>query len=361
MASVIVDVDLGDRSYDVVIAPSLDGLGPAIASSVGATRCVLCTDDTVGPLWAAAATDSLTGAGVAVERLTVPAGEVHKTRDTWWSLVDGLIGLGVDRRTPVVALGGGVLGDLAGFAAASTLRGLPFVQVPTTLLAMVDSSVGGKTGFNHPRGKNLVGAFHQPRLVWAALDTLTTLDPRERRAGLGEVMKTALLGDAALWSRLTHEAAALGEGTSEVLAEVVAACVRTKAAVVAEDEREAGRRAVLNAGHTVGHALETVVGYGTLRHGEAVGLGLVAETAWGVSEGLTEDAQLPRAIAAVLDAAGLPVRAPSADRAALVRAAEMDKKARGDTLTLPVVVRPGRCALVSLPRTRLPELVAELP
>src|SRR5688572_22178139 len=195
--TVVVTVALGDRSYPVVVAPDFAGLGEAFDRAKLPRRAVIVTDDTVGPLWVKAVEAALPGRTLTI--VTLPAGEAHKTVATWATALDAVLDAGIDRRTPVVALGGGVVGDIAGFVAASALRGVPFVQIPTTLLAMVDSSVGGKVGVNHPRGKNLVGAFHQPRLVWAALSTLATLDPAERVAGLGEVVKTALIADEELF------------------------------------------------------------------------------------------------------------------------------------------------------------------
>lgn len=351
-------VELGHRSYDVVVDDTLDGLGAAVAATTGAGRCVLVTEPRVAARWGAAARASLEGAGVDVVELVLDADEAHKDLDTWWSIVDGLLTAGVDRRTPVVALGGGVLGDLAGFAAATTLRGLPFVQVPTTLLAMVDSSVGGKTGFNHARGKNLVGAFHQPVLVWAALQTLTTLPAAERSAGLGEVVKTALLGDADLLDRLGAQASALRAGDPDALGPVIARCAAIKAEVVAADEREGGWRAVLNAGHTVGHGLETAAGHGVLPHGVAVALGLLVETRWAVREGHCDDPGLPDRLATILADLGLPTVLPELDHAAIVAAMGVDKKTRGAMLTLPVPVRAGSMTLVPVPVDTLGALLA---
>lgn len=354
-----VRVALGERAYDVVLADGLVGLGEAVRAATGARRAVLVTDDVVAPLWADPAVAALDG--LRVDRVVFPSGEANKTLATWAAVLDGLLGAGVDRRTAVVALGGGVVGDVAGFAAASALRGLPLVQVPTTLLAMVDSSVGGKTGVNHAAGKNLVGAFYQPALVWAATDTLDTLDPAERRAGLGEVLKTALIGDLALLGAIDGGAEALAAGDADATRAAVARCVAAKAAVVAADEREGGLRAVLNAGHTVGHGLERALGYGVLRHGEAVGLGLVAEAAWAVREGLCEDPALPERIVAWLARLGLPATTPAVDPAAVARAAAVDKKATGDTVTVPLPVRAGVYTLRPVPLARLAELVSELP
>jgi 3-dehydroquinate synthase len=352
VAPIVVKVQLGARGYDVVVTPAWTGLGARVAA-LGSRRCALVTDTDVGPLHGAAVRAELAGAGLDVLDVAVPAGEAHKTVETWWSIVDALIAGRVDRRTPVVALGGGVTGDLAGFAAASVLRGVPLVQLPTTLLAMVDSSVGGKTGFNHPKGKNLVGAFHQPSLVWAALDTLRTLPARERAAGLGEVVKTALLGDATLLDAVERDATRLRDGDPDALAPVIARCVAIKAAVVAADEREEGPRAVLNAGHTYGHALEAVLGFGTLLHGEAVALGLVEEARWAIAAGVCAEPGLADRLAGIVGALGLPTRSPQVDRDALVAAMALDKKGFGDRMRLPLPVRSGRVDVVDVPRETL--------
>jgi 3-dehydroquinate synthase len=356
MASLTLPVQTQLGAYDVCVRPTLHGLGEAVAAVSRSPRAVLVTDDTVGPLWADAAERAL--AGVDLVRLVIPAGERNKHRDTWWGLVDGLLEARVDRRTPVIALGGGVVGDLAGFAAAATLRGLPVIQVPTTLLAMVDSSVGGKTGFNHPLGKNLVGAFHQPVLVWAALETLQTLEPRARNAGLGEAVKHGLIDDAALFERLESDAAAVADGHPDVLAEVVAACVRSKAGVVADDEREKGRRAILNAGHTVAHAIEQVAGYGAWFHGEAVAMGLVAETAWAEDTGLTEEPGLARRVSDLVDALGMPSAIPDLDATRLEAAMRVDKKTHGDMLRVPAPMRVGEVRLVDLPLHNVSHLLS---
>lgn len=350
-----VGVKLGSRSYDVVIAPSLVGLRAALAAVSSSPRVAVVTDDAVGPLWLDALRAELADRTLLV--IDFPHGEVNKHERTWWSVVDALLSGGVDRSTPVIALGGGVVGDMAGFAAASLLRGLPFVQIPTTLLAMVDSSVGGKTGFNHPRGKNLIGAFHQPALVWAAMDTLSTLPLREVRAGLAEVVKTAVIGDPDLLVRMEDEVALLAQGVPAALASVVERCVQLKAEVVGEDEREEGRRAVLNLGHTVGHAVEAVGGYGVLLHGEAVGIGLVAEAAWAVREGICVEPDLPDRLRRLLSGLGLPTDVPATDRDALVAAMGVDKKRRGAKITVPVPVRSGEVTLVALPVERAAELL----
>lgn len=355
-----VTVELGARSYPVIVASGgFSGLGARLAQAVARDRVVVVTDSVVGPLWLPALLAELARAGFSARHLAIPAGEDHKTLETWASLVDRILRLGVDRRTPLVALGGGVLGDITGFAAATTLRGMPLVQIPTTLLSMVDSSVGGKTAVNHSSGKNLIGAFHQPSLVFAALHTLTTLPAEERIAGLGEVVKTALLGDAALFRRLEEDADALRRGEPDALAPVVARCVEIKAEVVAADERESGWRAVLNAGHTVAHGLETALGHGRLRHGEAVAIGLVMEARWAVAAGVCEEPELPDRIAALHARLGLPAVPPPADRRRVLKAMGLDKKAAGDKLVLPVPRLAGEMSLVDLPIASLGELFPE--
>ena len=316
-------VELGDRSYPIVVG-RLSDVGDTAAGQFKGGPIAVVTNDVVGPLHAETVEDSLRRSGFRPHRFVLPDGEAHKTVATWQDLVRRLLVWGIDRRTPVLALGGGVTGDLAGFAAATVMRGVPLMQVPTTLLAMVDSSVGGKTAVNTPQGKNLVGAFHQPRAVHVPLDALETLDDAEYRCGLGEVVKHAVLGDASFFHWLeAHQTEVRGRQPAAV-EHMVRTCCRIKADVVRQDEREAGVRAVLNCGHTVGHALERVLGYGTLRHGEAVGIGLVAECQVALSRGQASR-DLPRRIAALLRALGLPTSAQVSPKA-LVEAMQFDKK-----------------------------------
>jgi len=329
-------VSLGARSYAICLRP-LAALGAEVSARLGAQgRAVLFTNDVVAPLYADAAEGSLVGAGWSVDRVVIPDGEAHKTLDTWRGGVERLLDLGLDRHAVVVALGGGVTGDIAGFVAASTLRGLRVVQVPTTLLSMVDSSVGGKTGVNTRHGKNLVGAFHQPRLVHVDVSTLDTLDAAELRCGLGEVVKHAVLADPDFFDWLGQNAERVLRRERHALQHVVTRCCAIKAEVVAADERESGRRALLNLGHTIGHALEAVLGYGALRHGEAVGIGMVAEARFAVARGAAAP-ELPARIEALLLRLGLPTAWPGVSPDALIRAARMDKKrSRGRILlTIP--------------------------
>jgi 3-dehydroquinate synthase len=325
------------RPYDVVVEPTLAGLRGAVPRL---DEAVLVSDTTVGPLWSERLQQ---GVGAALRELRIPAGPEHKTLASWERVVDGLLRAGVDRGTPVIAFGGGGVGDIAGFAAATTLRGLPLVQVPTTLLAMVDASVGGKTAVDHPLGRNLIGAFHQPVHVHAALETLSTLPARELRSGLAEVVKTGLVGAPELLDDLERDPA-------PSLA-LVARCVAVKAAIVAADEHDRGARAVLNAGHTVGHALEAAAGPDLL-HGEAVAIGLVAEARWAVAEGVCEDVDLPDRVAALLRASGLPTEVGDVDEERVLAAMGVDKKGRGDMLSIPLPVRAGRYVTVDVPRSR---------
>lgn len=353
-----VTVALGERSYDVeVVHQGLARLGASVARAVEARRCILVSDSEVWPRWGGAAEASLEESGFAVSRIVLSAGEANKNIQTWASLVGQILALEPDRRTPVIALGGGVVGDIAGFAAAACLRGLPLVQVPTTLLAMVDSSVGGKTGVNHPLGKNLVGAFHQPVLVHADVDTLRTLPTRELRAGLAEVVKTAVIDDAALFGWLGEHAAQLADGESAALTHIVCACVAAKARVVAADEREGGLREVLNLGHTVAHGLEAVLGYGVLRHGEAVAIGLVQEAKWAEREGYCAPG-VAASIAGLLADLGLSTEVPPVGLDEVVTAMRSDKKGRGEVVRVPIPAEIGTVRRMEVSKARLHELLA---
>lgn len=336
-----------DPSYEVVIGRAMAGLDQAIGA-IGHGPIAVLSDWNVGPLHQDAVLDRLGGTGRPLVSLTLPAGEENKQLAPVTDAVARLLDRGWQRGAPVVALGGGVLGDMAGLVAALLLRGVPFVQVPTTLLAMVDSAVGGKVGVNHRRKKNLIGQFHQPALVWADLSWLDTLPDRELRAGLAEVVKTALLGDEVLLERLEREPEAYLARDPDALADAVARCVRFKAEVVAEDEREAGRRAILNLGHTLGHAIEAAASPEQVRHGEAVAIGLVAAAELSVRE-VGADQGLPNRIRDVLTGLGLPIRAPRLPRAALLSAMRGDKKLKDGAVTWILMETTGRPRLVSCP------------
>ncbi|AKJ64154.1 3-dehydroquinate synthase [Kiritimatiella glycovorans] len=332
-----LSVELGERGYPIRIGPGLlENLGPEVAATGLKGRGLVLTDETVFRRYGERCVASL--AGVCEPRvLSVPAGEKSKCRDTLFEVYDAMLEHGMDRGSFLVALGGGVVGDLGGYAAASYLRGIPFVQVPTTLLAMVDSSVGGKTGINLPQGKNLVGAFHQPRLVLADTETLKSLDARPFRAGMAEVVKYGVIRDRALFELLERSAKDFAAGVcpdmdlsgeeGSRLGEVIEQCCRIKADVVAEDEREGGLRAILNFGHTLAHALENSGGYSDWLHGEAVAVGMVYAARLSTQlHGLP--AEEAGRIEGLLQALGLPVRTPGADWSVLRDIMGRDKKVR---------------------------------
>lgn len=347
--------------YEILLVEGgLQGLGAALRAVSGSRRAILVTNPVVGPLWAGEACEALASEGFAVHRLDLPDGEEHKDLDTWSELVRRALDLRPDRHTPLVALGGGVTGDLAGFAAATLLRGLPLVQVPTTLLAMVDSSVGGKVGVNTPHGKNLVGAFYPPVLVYAAMGTLSTLPDAELRCGLGEVLKHGLLGDAALLDLCERESEAILAREPRALREIVERSCRVKSAVVSLDEREQGPRAVLNLGHTVGHAVETALGHGELRHGEAVAIGLLAEARWAAARGACPDA-LVRRTERLLARLGLPDRPPPLPRSRLLEAAGVDKKRRAGMLRTPILRSAGEADIIDISVDEIPCMIDQIP
>lgn len=272
----MLTVNLGEQSYGILIDSNvLTTIGQECVARGLTGRVAVITNSTVASLYADPVCESLSSAGYQVRVFQIPDGEEFKNTATLNRVYDDLIEAGFDRTSCIVALGGGVVGDLAGFAAATYMRGIPFVQVPTTLLAQVDSSVGGKTAIDHPRGKNLIGAFYQPRLVLIDVETLSTLPKREFRAGLAEVIKYGVSMDAAFFEYLEQNGDRILAMEPDSLAHVIQRCCELKARVVEQDEKETGLRAILNYGHTLGHAMETLAGYGTLVHGEAVSIGMV--------------------------------------------------------------------------------------
>lgn len=332
-------VGLGERSYPVRIGAGLiDRAGEAIAPLLTRRRTAVVSDETVWNLHGARLTAALEQSGIAAFPVIVAPGEQTKSFEGLAEVTDRLLALELDRGDVVTAFGGGVVGDLAGFAAAIYKRGIGFVQIPTTLLAQVDSSVGGKTAIDTPRGKNLVGAFHQPRLVLADLDVLATLPKREMGAGYAEVIKYGLLGDFRFFEWLEVNARAVLAREPAALAQAVARSIEMKAEIVAEDETEQGRRALLNLGHTFGHALEAETGYGAaLLHGEAVAAGMALAFRFSADQGLCESQEARRATAAIA-AAGLPttlaeVAGHPFDAQRLVSHMAQDKKAQDGKLT----------------------------
>ena len=324
-------IDLGERAYPILVGPGLLDDAALLGELVTARDVLIVTNTTVGPLYLGRLERAL--AGKRLGAVVLPDGEQYKTLDTLARVFDALVERRMNRDACVAALGGGVVGDLAGFAAACYQRGVDYVQVPTTLLAQVDSSVGGKTGVNHPGGKNLIGAFHQPRAVVADTTTLGTLPPRELRAGLAEVIKYGLVADAGFLDWIEAHLEALLGLEAAALAHAIRRCCEIKAAIVADDEREHGRRALLNLGHTFGHAIETATGYGEWLHGEAVGAGMLMAADLSCRLGWLRHEDVER-VRALLARAGLPVAAP---RIGAVRALElmgMDKKVLAGRLRL---------------------------
>ena len=339
-----VHVPLGNRSYDIKIGEGLFAdLGKECSRLKLGSRCAIISDRNVARLYGRKARQSLSKAGFEPLLVTVAAGETAKSLETVRACYDRLAAHRLERGSFIVALGGGVVGDLAGFVAATYLRGVPFVQAPTTLLAQVDSSVGGKVGVNLEAGKNLVGSFYQPRLVLADLETLETLPSREFRAGLAEVIKYGIIYDAALFRELERGLPQLLKREPAVLSKVVARCCEIKAEVVGQDETESGLRAILNFGHTIGHGLEAISHYGKYLHGEAIAIGQVAAAK--LSQRLLglpgeEEGRIRR----LFERAGLPVSVglrPS-QKAKLLSAVKLDKKVRGGEVKFVLIERIGQ-------------------
>lgn len=348
-----VELILPHHRYDIRIEPgALAALGPLLREVAPHDQTALIVDERIAASYGQQAQRSLADAGYEVTTAIMPEGETHKTLDTVRKLYDALLDARLERKSPVVALGGGITGDTAGFVAATYLRGVPFVQCPTTLLAMVDASVGGKVGVNVPQGKNLIGAFHQPTRVIIDPTTLATLPPRELRCGLAECVKHGMIRDADLFAWLEEHVSELltldtPEQTPEIdaLVTLIERNVRIKAAVVMEDEKEAGVRAHLNLGHTFAHAIEAQAGYGRFHHGEAVALGLVAATWVSVQQRLCEPGMLER-VTALLDAIGLPTRASDLPgNGKLIAAMRSDKKVAHSRIRLVLPVGLGAAAM----------------
>ena len=342
-ASTDLIVDLGERSYPIRIGAGLLGRSGLLDAYVPGKQAFIVTNEAVKQRYLDPLLASLPPS-VAADYACIADGEGAKTLATYAALMDRLIAGGHNRTTVVIGLGGGVVGDVAGFVAATYQRGVAFIQVPTTLLALVDSSVGGKTAVNHPQGKNLIGAFYQPRCVIADIGTLETLPPRELKAGLAEVIKYGVIRDAAFFGWLSDNLDRLLALDAEALAHAVATSCRIKAEVVQADERETGVRAILNFGHTFGHALEALTGYETLLHGEAVAIGMVMaadlSSRWG---------ELPRGdarrIKALIARAGLPVAPPPVSPDAMLEAMGMDKKVVDGRIRLVLTDAIGSAAL----------------
>jgi 3-dehydroquinate synthase len=328
-----LEVALGERSYPIHIGSGLLARAELIVPHLPQPRAVIVTNPTVGALYLGGLTGALERAGVGIAVVTIPDGEGYKNWETLNSIFDALLTNRCERKTALIALGGGVVGDLAGFAAAVYLRGVPFLQVPTTLLAQVDSSVGGKTGINHPLGKNMIGAFYQPRVVLADIATLDTLPPRELAAGLAEVIKYGLILDRAFFEWLEANMERLVAREAAALTYAVRRSCELKAEVVAHDERESGVRALLNLGHTFGHAIEAGLAYGTWLHGEAVAAGTVRAARLSQRLGCLSEADVQRVVA-LLQRANLPTVAPDLGVDRYLQLMGLDKKVEGGRLRL---------------------------
>ena len=340
-----ITVSLERNPYDVIIGRSMVGeIGVALADLPirSGTKILVVSNPDVARPYGDSCLSGLRAAGFNPVLLEIDAGEERKTLQTLSLILDKAQQEGLERTSLMLALGGGVVGDMTGFAAACWLRGIGIVQVPTTLLSMVDASIGGKTGVNHPKGKNLIGAFHQPRLVVIDPLTLNTLPVREFRAGMAEVIKYGVIGDPDLFSRL-EEASDLSDPAAmdpTLLHDILVLSAEAKAAVVADDEREGGRRAILNYGHTFGHVVETLTGYGTWLHGEAVAIGMAAVGRLAVQKGLWSEADQQRQLK-LIEKAGLPVAWPTLDREDALRTLQGDKKVRHGRLRFVLPTRIG--------------------
>ena len=348
-----VPIDLGARSYFIDIGTGLLGAPQTYAGLPRASHALVVTNSTVAPLYAQKLQSALAAQYRQVHMVVLPDGEAFKTWETLQLIFDALLAQGCDRKTVLFALGGGVVGDMTGFAAASFMRGVPFVQIPTTLLAQVDSSVGGKTGINHPLGKNMVGAFYQPQRVVCDLDVLATLPARELRAGLAEIIKYGPIADMDFLAWMESHVPDLMAREPQALAYAVQRSCEIKAWVVAQDEREAGLRAILNFGHTFGHAIEAGMGYGQWLHGEAVGCGMVMAARLSGALGLVDGAFVERLVR-LIEAVGLPLRGPVLDpqdnAGRYLELMRLDKKSQDGAITYVLIDAPGRAVMREAPQ-----------
>jgi 3-dehydroquinate synthase len=347
-----VHIGLGERSYDIHIGADLFGQAEIWADLPKARTALIVSNTAVAPLYAAQLQAALARLYPQVLMLDLPDGEAHKDWPTLQRIFDVLLENECDRKTVLFALGGGVVGDMTGFAAASYMRGVPFVQVPTTLLAQVDSSVGGKTAINHPLGKNMIGAFYQPQRVLCDLSLLKTLPARELSAGLAEIIKYGPIADMDFLAWIEAHVDDLRAGETAALAHAVKRSCEIKAEVVGQDEREAGLRAILNFGHTFGHAIESGMGYGAWLHGEGVGCGMVMAAELSCRLGLVESAFVAR-LRRIIERAGLPVVGPVLDdkdnAGRYLSLMRVDKKAEGGEIKFVVIDRPGSASVRSAP------------
>ncbi|MBS1171111.1 MAG: aroKB [Burkholderiaceae bacterium] len=352
-----LQVELGERSYPIDIGQSLLDSHELLAGAISGKRVAIVTNTVVAPLYLERLTKTLQAAGKQVIPIVLPDGEQEKNWESLMKIFDVLLAEKCDRQTTLVALGGGVIGDLTGYAAASYMRGVPFIQVPTTLLAQVDSSVGGKTGINHPLGKNMIGAFYQPLAVIADTTTLNTLAPRELSAGLAEVIKHGCITSEVFFSWIEANVGRLVAREPAALAYAIQRSCEIKADVVRQDEREGGLRAILNFGHTFGHAIEAGLGYGEWLHGEAVGCGMVMAADLSQRMGFIDEATKQR-IAAVVAAAGLPTVATRMDAGRWIELMQVDKKAAGGKIKFILLKPLGTPVITTVPEELLRATIA---
>ena len=359
-ATAQVRIDLAERSYPIVIGTGLLGRADTYQHLPKAATALVVSNTTVAPLYAVQLTEALQVHYARVLLVTLPDGEANKDWPTLQLIFDALLENGCDRKTVLFALGGGVVGDMTGFAAASYMRGVPFVQVPTTLLAQVDSSVGGKTAINHPLGKNMIGAFYQPQLVVCDLDALKTLPGRELSAGLAEVIKYGPIADMAFFDWLEANLDALLAKEPAALAHAIERSCQIKAWVVGQDERESGLRAILNFGHTFGHAIESGLGYGEWLHGEGVGCGMVMAAHLSQRLGRVDLAFVER-LTRLIERAGLPVKAPVLSTTDNPRRyldlMRIDKKSEAGEIRFVVIDGPGKAAVCAAPDSLVREVI----
>jgi len=353
-----VPIDLGDRSYRIAIGTGLLAQPGTWSGLPRASAALIVTNETVAPLYLATLRDALRPQFAVVHEVVLPDGEAFKDWPTLNRIFDALLGHGCDRKTVLFALGGGVVGDMTGFAAACYMRGVPFVQVPTTLLAQVDSSVGGKTAINHPLGKNMVGAFYQPLRVVCDLDVLATLPAREFSAGLAEIIKYGPIADMQFLDWIEAQLPALLRREPAAVAHAVQRSCEIKAWVVGQDERESGLRAILNFGHTFGHAIEAGLGYGEWLHGEAVGCGMVMAADLSHRLGLIDAAFVAR-LKRIIEAAGLPVGAPALGEQRYLELMRLDKKAEAGDLRFVVIESPGHAGVRPAPESIVRQVLAQ--
>ena len=357
-APIEVQIALGERSYPILIGAGLLSQASAWQGLPKASTALIVTNDTVGPLYATALQSALKPHYAQIHQVTLPDGETHKTWQTLNQVFDVLLSQGCDRKTVLFALGGGVVGDMTGFAAACYMRGVPFVQVPTTLLAQVDSSVGGKTAVNHPLGKNMIGAFYQPARVICDLSSLQTLPAREMSAGLAEIIKYGPIADMVFLDWIEAHIDALMARDPQTLAHAVQRSCEIKAWVVGQDERESGLRAILNFGHTFGHAIEAGLGFGEWLHGEAVGCGMVMAAHLSHRLGYIDLALVER-LTALMVRAGLPVVGPNLGVETYLHHMRVDKKAEAGDIRFVLIDSPGHAKVQGAPDALVGEVIRQ--